>query len=358
MNGNVFQCHGEKVDRQQFTKTVKALEEHINKTFEFPKDIAPICTIFNLPTLSPPPNLTAEEYKTDMAKKMIWETKMKTYLKRVDIQESNQRTIYSITWGQSSMMMQSKIESLNDVDSKNMSCDCTWLLQEIRGISHQFEATRNIFISLDDAWSNFYGLRQGQQGLHAYLKDLQANVQVLEHYGAALGREGLYLDPLKEKMKSASPSGTSDEVLLKQTITAAKNKALAVAFLKRADTKQYGELWADLENQFSRGNNQYPADLTGAFNLLLNFRPTANIHHPRRGNQTPELTQTGLTFVQTDTAVAGTNGITHTTIKCFNCNAKGHYASDCPDPITHEVQLLQVTNEEPDYTSGFTFTQM
>jgi hypothetical protein len=38
--------------------------------------------------------------------------------------------------------------------------------------------------------------------------------------------------------KSAAPSGTSDEDLLKQTITAAKNKALAVAFLKRADTKQ------------------------------------------------------------------------------------------------------------------------
>jgi hypothetical protein len=141
MNGNVFQCHGEKVDRHQFTKTVKALEEHINKTFEFPQDIAPICTIFNLPTLSPPPNLTEAEYTTNMAKEMIWDTKIKTYLKRIDIQESNQRAIYSITWGQSSVMMQLKIESLNDSDAKNASCDCTWLLKEIRGISHQFEAT-------------------------------------------------------------------------------------------------------------------------------------------------------------------------------------------------------------------------
>jgi hypothetical protein len=125
MNGHVFQCHGEKVDRQQFTKTVKALEAHINKTFEFPQDIAPICATFTLPMLSPPTNLTPEEYKEDMAKKMIWETKMKTYLKRVDIQESNQRAIYSITWGQSSVMMQSKIESLNDFDTKNTSYDCT-----------------------------------------------------------------------------------------------------------------------------------------------------------------------------------------------------------------------------------------
>ena len=80
MNGNVFQCHGEKVDRQQFIKTVKALEEHINKTFEFPQDIAPMCTNYAWPTMSPQPNLSAEEDKTKVEKKMIWETKMKTYL--------------------------------------------------------------------------------------------------------------------------------------------------------------------------------------------------------------------------------------------------------------------------------------
>jgi hypothetical protein len=212
---------------------VKALEEHINKTFEFPQDIAPICTNFSLPTLSPPPKLLADDYKTDMAKKMIWETKMKTYLKRVEVQESNKHAVYSIRWGQSSTMMQSKIELLNDFEAKNTSCDCTWLLNEIRGISHQFEATRNIFISLDDAWENFYGIRQGHQALHKYLKNFQANVQVLEHYGAALGREGPYLNALKENIKRAAPCGTSDADILKQTITAAKNKVLAVAFLKQ-----------------------------------------------------------------------------------------------------------------------------
>jgi hypothetical protein len=50
-----------------------------------------------------------------MGKKMIWETSMKTYVKRIDLMESNTRAIYAIVWGQSSAsMMQSKIESLEE----------------------------------------------------------------------------------------------------------------------------------------------------------------------------------------------------------------------------------------------------
>jgi hypothetical protein len=128
-----------------------------------------------------------------------------------------------------------------------------------------------------------------------------------------------------------------------------------------ANMKQYGASWADLENQFSRGNNQYPANLTGTFNLLLNFRPTPNTPNHRRGNQTPKSPQNRLTFVQNNAAVAGTTCATcvvHANIKCFNCNEEGHYASDSPEPNNQEGQLLQVSTRAPDCTSGFTFVQM
>jgi hypothetical protein len=36
MKGNVFQCHGESTNKQQFLKTVGVLDEHINKTFSYP----------------------------------------------------------------------------------------------------------------------------------------------------------------------------------------------------------------------------------------------------------------------------------------------------------------------------------
>jgi hypothetical protein len=114
MKGNVFQCRGENTNKQQFLKTVGVLEEHINKTFTYPQDVASICKTSTIVPLVQPTNLRKEEYEGDMEKKMIWETLMKTYImNRMDMLESNQRGIYAIVWGQCSPMMQSKLESLD-----------------------------------------------------------------------------------------------------------------------------------------------------------------------------------------------------------------------------------------------------
>jgi hypothetical protein len=171
-------------------------------------------------------------------------------------------------------MMQSKLESLDDYENKKDTCDCIWILKEIQGITHRFEGTRNVFISLDDAWSNYYAYKQsGNQSLHEYLKDYQSLVQVLEHYGAAIGAEGAYIESVKNKVKDAAPTGLTEEEYNKQAVTAAKLQSVAIGFLKRADRRRYGGLWSDLENNYTRGVDQYPADLTGAYNLMLNYKP-------------------------------------------------------------------------------------
>jgi hypothetical protein len=131
LKGNVFQCHGENTDKQQFLKTVGVLDEHINKTFDYPQDVASVCDSFEITPLVQPSNLSKEDYEKDMGKKMMWETSMKSFMKSTDLQESNARAIYAIVWGQCSPMMQSKIESLDDFSDKNATRDCAWLLKEI-----------------------------------------------------------------------------------------------------------------------------------------------------------------------------------------------------------------------------------
>ena len=59
---------------------------------------------------------------------------------------------------------------------------------------------------------------------------------------------------------TAAVSSDTDDTTKRLKI--ARDRTLALAFLKQADRRRFGTLWADLENQFSRGNDQYPIDLT------------------------------------------------------------------------------------------------
>ncbi len=358
MKGNVFQCHGESTSKQQFLKTVGVLEEHINKTFDYPQDVASVCKSFAVVLLTMPANLDKTTYENDMGRRMIWETTMKAYMKRTDKLESNLRAIFAIVWGQSSPMMQSKIESLDEYETRSTACDCVWLLKEIQGITHRFEGTRFVLISLDDAWSNYYSYHQGaQQSLHEYLKEYQSLVQVLEHYGAAIGAEGPYIESVKDKLRTTLLSTVAPQELRKRALAAAKLQTIAIGFMKRADKRHYGGLWSELENNFTRGQDHYPADLTNAYNLLLNYKaaPGPGQRPPRRDRTDDEET-TGVSFLQDGALIPGTDGETHQGIKCYNCNKKGHYSSSCPD--ADGVQMLQMADiniDDDTYESAFSF---
>ena len=163
--------------------------------------------------------------------------------------------------------MQSMLESLDHFDTKSEDCDRIWILKEIQGITHKFEGTLNVFILLADAWSSYYGCRQSQmQTLQEHLEEFQSLVQVLEHYGAALGADGPYQESIKKQVLDESGNLTNIEVSKRDTALA-KPKSIAVAVLKRAFRKRYVALWSELENNFTRGQDQYPADIT------LNYKP-------------------------------------------------------------------------------------
>jgi hypothetical protein len=359
MNKNVFQTPAENVNKQQFLKTVGVLNQHINKTFEHPKDVASACESFTVTVIPQPASLSPIVCATDMGAKMIWETEMKSFMKRRDKMESNLRAIFSIIWGQCAPLMQSKLESIADYDLKSVDCDCCWLLKETQGITHCFEGKRNVFISLDNAWSDCYSFRQGRnKDPHEHLKEQQALVQVLDRHGAAIGSAGPHVASVIASVTADWAAKNDSTPLLQEDLSAlataaAKTKVIAVGFLKRSDTKRHGGLWTDLENSFSRGTGDYSKDLTEAFALLLACCKPPPSQQPGRADNEDV---SGHTFLLQNALVAGSDGETHQSAKCHNCNRFGHFSIQCPDRrATDAVQLLQVKESSDDYVSAFTF---
>ena len=341
MNGNVFQCFNENENKNQFNKTVEALGEYIAKNMKHAGDMMPLTKRLVLPAIAMPEDLDLNE--TSRLKIALWDSKVKAYQTKVDQLESNLKATYAVIWGQCSEAMKAKLKSLPDFSARDAASDCIWILKEIKGIMLRFEGQRYIFLSLYDAHHAYYHYRQGPDtSLSKYLEDFQGLIDVLEHYGGSIGHD----DGLVSTISGGSTG---------QNLKASRNKAVALAFLRQADRKRYGALWADLENQFSRGNDQYPIDLTAAYSMLINYKPAPTQHKERangpnttptpKNDETTTPEETGLTFAQTTAAIPGSDGLTHAHITCFECQSNGHYASTCPKRAG--FQLLQQVQQEP-----------
>ncbi|KAL7572189.1 hypothetical protein ACA910_005537 [Epithemia clementina (nom. ined.)] len=359
MNGKVFQCYNKSLDKKQFARTLEALGEYTAKNMEYPGDLGPIFKTLSVPTITAPAELTAEDKKSKL-KCTIWEKQVATYCKRLDIQDSNMKALHAVIWGQCSAALKAKLTSLDDFEAKHTAADCIWLLKEIKGIMFSFESQRYVVSSLDSARVTLWTCQQGpEETLADYLHHFRTNVEAFEHYGGTIGNDTGLID----FVKALPDAPTAADKIRKQ----ACDCTLALAFVKRADPRCFGLLCTDLDNQYTRGNDQYPVDLTGAYSLLVNYRAPRQHHGPCSSHSTPGTAASSgtaaLTFAQTSQTssssnpVPGLRGSIFGHITCYQCHCVGHYANDCPSSSSApsgDVQLCQTTNPS---ASSFSFAQ-
>ena len=83
-----------------------------------------------------------------------------------------------------------------------------------------------------------------------------------------------------------------------------------------------------------RGTDQYPDDLTAAYNMILNYRPQIQRGYNRSRNPRKPVTeglgeksvQKEMSFLQSNVLIPGTDGILHEHKKCYACQKKRHYS--------------------------------
>ena len=113
---------------------------------------------------------------------------------------------------------------------------------------------------------------------------------MLEHYRGLFGKdEGLVLEEYRRAgIETKSDTIDCNSGIHKRMEEKAKQRTKRMVVLKNTDTRRFGVLLVDLENNFSRRVDQYPKDITEAYNLLVQHKPPPDNNNKSRRNRRRE----------------------------------------------------------------------
>jgi hypothetical protein len=263
----------------------------------------------------PPKPKNIDIATTNATSKRIWEKRVDEYVKRDVRLTENCKKLYSLILRQCTEYMKSKLESLLDYDVFNDTVDVVALIKAIKGLTYQFESQRYHSQALHKAIRRFYRFYQTKDMSNAmFLENFQTLVTVVEDYGGTIGTDpkGAKAELIKEGINVDNASDASKRKAMETTM----NRYLAMAMLTAADVAQYSRLLEYLDNDYTKGNDNYPRTVTESYNLIINYRqarPTARIYHDAEGVAFANIEEEGDERAPKD----------RSHISCCNCQKKG-----------------------------------
>ena len=119
-----------------------------------------------------------------------------------------------------------------------------------------------------------------------------------------------------------TPEADLDEDELATIKSVAREIYLSCLFIVASDPKRYGGLVEELENDYTKGNNNYPTNMVKAYQLINKY----NSWTPR--TSLPEIS--GVAFSQQGNSKAAQRTAEwKKKAVCHNCVKKGHIKLDC-----------------------------
>ena len=275
-----------------FSKTTKAIAEYVAREYTAAGEFRNGLPEMTLPTLmapSPPADTAT------VVQLKIWEMDLKEYWKRMEDRERNMEKTYALILGQCSKTIRDRIEAHEHWETVNTSSNALGLLRLIRQSLYQRATRRQETHALIEAETALMRFHQSEHMSNSdYLEKLWDLVEVYEHQGGEPRISKARVDTLLVDPELA------DDDERTEAKTKAKEEYLAVLLLTKSDPKRYATLVTEVENAYTRGQNGYPTTVSGAYDMLVNYK---NPNHAlRMQNQ-----DTGIAFVQ-DSQDSADNG--------------------------------------------------
>ena len=310
----------------EYIKTVREIAEFVGANYEHGADVRQaieegIKPEFTKPVKPKPAKGTTDIDETD---EMIWKKEVDYYVKRLTILESNLRKTYSLVWGQCSDVMREKLEALENFDDIKSEFDVLALLVEIKTINFKFEDQKYPFGAVYYANKRFYNYKQGtDETNNEHYEKFNNLVSVVDSYGGLLGHESILISD-DEEFSNLSQNDQKQKANIDAANARNKEKFLSFCLIAKADPVRYGDLKTNLENEYTKGNNQYPTTLTKALQLLTNYKSDKKKFNKNNNKNNVSFAQRGGKNKKYDDSW-------HKDAMCNHCGKKGHIKPNCPD---------------------------
>jgi hypothetical protein len=269
LKGHVFDCaDGKQAD--QYAVTMKEIAEYIGSNYAYGADIR---WSLEHEALFVVPKPTKPAGDADAIDVRIFEKEVDKYVKRKAKHRENSRKLFSIILGQCNEYLRAELKALPEYLGMKEDFNVFHLIKAIKGITYKFEESNYYMEALHDSNIRLFMLRQGKDMTNnKFLELFQTHVAVVEQFGGEICRDPIVLEKELETMGVEANVATEKE--LRNARKIGKDKYLAMALIQGADRGRYSHLMDDLKNQFTMGHNNYPRNITAAYNLLLNYRIT------------------------------------------------------------------------------------
>ena len=325
LTGSIFDCSDNK-QADVFLHTVKRISEYVGKTYKHGGDMVssfiakarinvpiPVAPVYADPTTP-----TAEE----LTLTLIYRGKITTYLKRDANLDDNIQKAYSLILGQCSDLLQAKLKQQQDWATINDSQDSIRLLNLIRLITFRFEDQKFLPHALYQAKAALYAFRQRDQRNEEYYERFQNLVDVATAYAGQLYDHTIVLI-CSDKLHPGIDHETLTDEQREACHVAASDLYLATMFMNQSDPRRFGKLMEDLENNYTRGNDDYPITLIKAYHLINEFK-----HYVPKAVSSDS---SNVAFTQKSTSKDAKQEAWKATADCHHCGAIGHIRPECPN---------------------------
>ena len=250
-------------------------------------DMTPPSAPVNAPGLSEPSWVDKELYKLQYSE----------YIKKLDKRSQVQAKVFPLVLGQCSCTICDRLEASANWNTVNTTSDVLALLRLIQTSMYTNSINRHLTHALYKAEAAHIKFRQSDDMTNSdFLVKFKSLIDIFVHAGGDPGCTATrYRDFGKD---TEDPENNDDDY--KKAIGRCREEWIGVVLLLKSDPKRYNTLMAELINSYTRGQDVYPNNTTGAYDMLVNYHsPT-----PHACNHVQDY---GLAFVQ-DSDLSGRGG--------------------------------------------------